>query len=253
MPLQRSFRSIPAMMQGISGLTTTEGNTARRRKSPDRTRNMPLPLSTKSAATRGAGGGPRRPALPPLLPLPLLHGGGRGLVQHLLKLLLKRVQHLLLPLLLLLLLRLLLLLLLHSPLPPVQLRLTSLQRLLEEVLEGAVVMHHVRHQHHRERRSPSSHVTDSGCSHLRLKIQQDSWPRPPGVEASVPAGRRASRAPLPLSTPPPAARCGGGPSPAPWQPSYGRDGAMPGAGDPAASWRLQRVRHATTCRPLRLS
>ena len=40
-------------------------------------------------------------------------------------------------------------------------------------------------------------------------------------------------------------RCGGGPSPAPRQPSYGRDGAVPGAGDPAAS---SAVAHGTTAR-----
>ena len=42
-----AFRSIPAMMQGISGLTTTEGNTARRGSSPGKPSiaSMPLPLS----------------------------------------------------------------------------------------------------------------------------------------------------------------------------------------------------------------
>ena len=69
----------------------------------------------------------------------------------------------------------------------------------------------------------------------------------------MPVGRSAARGPLPLKAPPPAARCGGGPSPAPWQPSYGRDGAMPGAGDPAALRRHQHVHHGFPWHPLRVS
>ena len=46
-------------------------------------RRVPLPLTTTSAATRGAGGGPRRPPLPPLLPLspPRLVRGGNELLK----------------------------------------------------------------------------------------------------------------------------------------------------------------------------
>ena len=70
----------------------------------------------------------------------------------------------------------------------------------------------------------------------------------PGVGASVAVARSASRPPLPLLAPPPAAPCGGGPSPAPWTPSSSRDGAMPGAGVPvSAGW--SRVR---SWRPLGL-
>ena len=59
----------------------------------------------------------------------------------------------------------------------------------------------------------------------------------PGVEASVPVGQRSSRAPLPLSAPPPAARCGGGRLPAPWPPSWSWQLCH------ARSWRSLR-RHA---------
>ena len=104
-----------------------------------------------------------------------------------------------------------------------------------------------RHTSARTRRGPRPSLRPGDlCKRCR------PHPRRKSQEPSVPVGRRTLRAPPPLSAPPPAARCGGGPSPAPWQPSYGRDGAMPGAGDPAASWRLpQRVRHATACRPLK--
>ena len=45
-------------------------------------------------------------------------------------------------------------------LPRLLLLRTSQQRLLEEELDGGVVMQHVRHQHHSERGSQGSHVTD---------------------------------------------------------------------------------------------
>ena len=71
--------------------------------------------------------------------------------------------------------------------------------------------------------------------------------RIPGEVPSVSVERLTSRAPLPRSALPPLLtsdvdRCGGGPSPAPWQP-YGRDGAMLGAADPcdALPTSLHRV------------
>ena len=67
----------------------------------------------------------------------------------------------------------------------------------------------------------------------------------PEEVSSVPVGRRASRAPPPLSAPPPqdsgAVPCGGGPSPAPWLPSVAHDGTMLGAGDRSAASQRQRV------------
>ena len=66
-----SFWSIPALMPSNPGLTTTEGNTARKGTSPGKpAQSVPLPLSTTSAATKRARGGSRQPPLPPLLPLP---------------------------------------------------------------------------------------------------------------------------------------------------------------------------------------
>ena len=98
-----------------------------------------------------------------------------------------------------------------------------------------------------EERPRGSHVPVRDCTLLRPgHLRKRRRPRP-GEVASVPVGRLASRGPLP--------RWGtstrGGPSPAPWQPSFGRDGDMPGAGDPAALRRLQRVHHPW--RPLRFT
>ena len=56
--------------------------------------------------------------------------------------------------------------------------------LKEEVDRG--VVHGVaasQRRHSEERSTSGSHVTDRGCSHLQVRVQQDSWPRPPGVEA----------------------------------------------------------------------
>ena len=96
------------------------------------------------------------------------------------------------------------------------------------------------------------------CRSVRsLRCGPATSDRSAGRVPSVPEGRSASRALPPLSALPPQAprtvHCGGGPSPAPWQSSSSRDGAVPGAGDPAALRRLEHVRHGHPWRLLRAS
>ena len=121
--------------------------------------------------------------------------------------------------------------------------LLLLERNLQEVGDGGGV-HHVAasQRRHQQERHRGSHAPVRDCPPQRLGLRPKTRP---GEVASVPPGRRTSRGPLPHSALPPLLtpdeeNCGGGPSPAPWQPSYGRDGAMPEAGDPCDVWRLQR-------------
>ena len=98
--------------------------------------------------------------------------------------------------------------------------------------EGRVV-HQLSRPASQDRRGKGRHSSSS--SHLRQRRR----PHPPEAGASVLMRRSAARALPALSAPPPAVRCGGGPSPAPWQPSCAHDGATPGAGVPGTA----RQRH----------
>ena len=79
------FFFIPAMMQGISGQKTTKGNTARGETSQGKPERCHCRCRRRARAHR-ARGGPRRPPLPPLLPLPLPlhfpHGSPRREFPH---------------------------------------------------------------------------------------------------------------------------------------------------------------------------
>ena len=182
---------------------------------------MPLPLSTTRAATKEKTRRARKSFLPPLLPFPPLpiRGRQRSIVPPV-----ERVRPL--PLLFSL-------LLLHL----------QLQVLGQEEGDGGGV-HFVaasQRRHHQER-PRGSHVTDRDCPSLCTSGPSGHQ----GAPGGGPFCRRELRTPPPLLALPPqaprAVRCGGGPSPAPWQPPSSRDGAMPGAGDPAALRRLQRCR-----------
>ena len=104
---------------------------------------------------------------------------------------------------------------------------------------------------HHQVRSQGSHVTDRGCHTLRSQsIKQLLWPRP--RERCLQSPKSVVRlAHLSLARPNHHRRRGlctvvEGSSPAPWQPSYGREGATPGAGVPCdvghSRRRIPRVR-----------
>ena len=67
--------------------------------------------------------------------------------------------------------------LLHHPL--LFLLLLLLKRSLQEVGDGGGVnaVTAGQQRHHKER-CPGSHVTNRGCRYVRLRVQEDSWPRP---------------------------------------------------------------------------
>ena len=90
---------------------------------------------------------------------------------------------------------------LFSPLPLLLLLLLLLlqrQVLLEEESEGGAVDAVVAAQrrHHQERSVPRG-VPHGAVTPLRPGVKETARPHPQGVEASVPVGRRAARAPLP--------------------------------------------------------
>ena len=191
----------------------------------------------------------RKSSLPPLLPFPLGHStrrrsrrtdlGGEEVLPSLRELVqvLVLLPLLLLPLLLLSLPRQL------PPLsPPKLLNLSRRQEshFQEEVNRGVVDGIAATQRRHSEERSTSSHTRSCDQRRLRKDIQRMRGPHAPR-RSCVLATCCASRAAPPPSAPPPLfssvlERCGGGPSPAPCPPSYGRDGAMLGAGDPGVVW-----------------
>ena len=196
---------------------------------------MPLPLSKTSAGTQRARGGPRRPTLPPLLPLPL--GPEQVEVSEPPVLLRSTNGHCVQ--------RVELLLLLLLP-PLLVLLLLQCKGLREEEPQGAPIAgfsRRISQRRHTQERNTSSHTRS--CLRPAAAAQR----HPTDARAARPTEelrtghlwRCASRATPPPSAPPPLfssvlERCGGEPSPAPCPPSYGRDGAMLGAGDPSVVW-----------------